>query len=47
VISTNIQPGSRGEPLGGTHYRQDHEQESDHGDEFDSVSAGYEPDGVV
>ena len=47
LISTNVQPGSRGELLSGASYRQDHEQESDHGDESDTVSAGHEPDGVV
>lgn len=43
LISTNIQPGSRGELLGGAHCRQDHEPEIDHGDEHDTVSARYEP----
>jgi len=42
-ISTNIQPVSRGELLGGAHCRQDHEPEIDHGDEHDTVSARYEP----
>jgi hypothetical protein len=43
LISTNIQPGSRGELLGGAHCRQDHEPEIDHGDEHDTVSTRYEP----
>jgi hypothetical protein len=43
LISMNIQPGSRGELLGGAHCRQDHEPEIDHGDEHDTVSARYEP----
>ena len=47
LISTNVQPGSSDEPLGGANYRQDHEQEDDHGDESDSVSAGHEPDWIV
>jgi hypothetical protein len=43
LISTNIQPSSRGEPVCGTHCRLDHTQESDHGDESDTVSARHEP----
>ena len=47
LISTNIQPGSRGEPVCGANYRHDHKPETDHGDESDTVSTGHEPDGVV